>query len=45
MKITEPKLDNRSAQPYVGIRSQISMGELSAIIPQHIEERWNSSPN
>lgn len=38
MKITEPKLDNRSAQPYAGIRSQISMGELSAIIPRHIEE-------
>lgn len=38
MKTTEPKLDNREAQPYVGIRSQVSMGEMPNVIPQHIGE-------
>ena len=38
MKTTEPKLENRSEQPYVGIRSQVPMGEMPNIIPQHIDE-------
>jgi effector-binding domain-containing protein len=38
MKITEPKLENREALPYVGIRSQVSMQEMPNIIPQHIGE-------
>lgn len=38
MKITEPKLEERTEQPYAGIRSRISMQELPNIIPQHIDE-------
>jgi effector-binding domain-containing protein len=38
MKITEPKLENREALPYAGIRSQVSMQDLPNIIPQHIGE-------
>lgn len=38
MKTTEPKLDNRSELPYVGIRSQVLIQELPDVIPQHIEE-------
>jgi len=38
MKITEPKLEDRPALHYVGIRSQVSMSELSNVIPQHIDE-------
>ena len=38
MKITEPKLEDRSALSYVGIRSQVSMQEMPNIIPQHIDE-------
>lgn len=39
MKITTPKLDERDAQPYVGIRTQVTMDELgSGVIPQLIDE-------
>lgn len=38
MKITEPKVEARDAQHYVGIRSQIPMSELPNVIPQHIDE-------
>lgn len=34
MKTTEPKLDERTDQPTVGIRTQASMNELGSIIPQ-----------
>src|SRR5690348_4724961 len=37
-KITEPKLENRDQQPYVGIRTQIPMRELPTVIPQYIDE-------
>ena len=36
--ITQPKLEDRKAQPYVGIRSQIPMQELPMVIPQRIGE-------
>ncbi len=32
--ITEPKLENRNAQPYVGIRTQVPMKEFKKVIPQ-----------
>lgn len=38
MKITEPKVEARDAQHYVGIRSQVPMSELPNVIPQHIDE-------
>ncbi|MEO8607704.1 MAG: GyrI-like domain-containing protein [Chloroflexota bacterium] len=38
LKVTEPKLENRSQQPYVGIRTQVSMQELPTVIPQYIDE-------
>lgn len=38
MKVTEPKFENRSEQPYVGIRSQVQMQELPTVIPQHLDE-------
>jgi hypothetical protein len=38
MKTTDPKLENRKAQPYVGIRSDVTMQELPTIIPQCIGE-------
>ena len=34
MKATEPKLDERTEQPTVGIRTQVSMSELGRVIPQ-----------
>ncbi len=34
MKITEPKLEDRKEQPYVGIRTQVPMKELGTVIPQ-----------
>jgi effector-binding domain-containing protein len=37
---TEPKLDNRNAQPYAGIRTQVSMQELSKLIPQLLGETF-----
>jgi effector-binding domain-containing protein len=36
--ITQPKIEDRTEQPYVGIRSQIAIRELPTIIPQHIGE-------
>ena len=36
--ITQPKIDDRQQQPYLGIRSQVAMGELPTIIPQQIGE-------
>jgi effector-binding domain-containing protein len=39
MIVTEPKIDTRSEKPYVGIRTQVSMGEMgSGLIPQLIGE-------
>ena len=38
MKITEPKLEDRKVQHYVGIRSHVLMKELPDVIPQHIDE-------
>jgi effector-binding domain-containing protein len=35
---TQPRVDDRNEQPYVGIRSQIAMGELPTVIPQQIGE-------
>jgi len=35
MKTTEPKLDNRTEQPYMGIRTQVPMEEMgSGLIPR-----------
>jgi len=41
MMITDPKIENRSEQPYVGVRTQIAVGEFgNGIIPQlHGEAR------
>jgi effector-binding domain-containing protein len=41
MKITEPKLENRSEQPYVAIRTQVRLQDLeSGVIPRlHSEVR------
>src|SRR5919197_766519 len=36
--ITQPKIEDRAEQPYVGIRSQPRMQDLPAVIPQHIGE-------
>jgi effector-binding domain-containing protein len=36
--ITEPKLEDRSAQPYVAIRTQATMQELDTVIPQRLGE-------
>lgn len=38
MKTTEPKLEDRVALPYVGIRSQVAMQDFPNLIPQHIDE-------
>ena len=39
MKVTEPKLDNRSEKHYVGIRKVVTMEEMgSGVIPQLIDE-------
>lgn len=39
VKTTEPKIEQREAQPYAGIRTQVSAGELdSGIIPQLHDE-------
>jgi effector-binding domain-containing protein len=35
MKTTEPKLDDRTEQPYMGIRTQVPVGEMgSGLIPR-----------
>ena len=36
--ITEPKITERAAQHYVGIRSQVPMSAFPQIIPQHLDE-------
>jgi effector-binding domain-containing protein len=36
--ITEPKLEDRSAQPYVALRTQATMQELDTVIPQRLGE-------
>lgn len=36
--MTEPTLEDRSAQPYVGIRTQATMQELPVVIPQLLGE-------
>lgn len=38
MIVSEPKLEDRSAQHYVGIRNQIPHTELPTVIPQSIDE-------
>ena len=39
MKITEPKVEYRDAQHYMGIRTQVTMKEMSeGVIPQLIDE-------
>jgi effector-binding domain-containing protein len=38
MKTTEPKLEDRSAQHYMGIRTQAPMTELKQVIPQLLGE-------
>ena len=36
--ITEPKLEDRNEQRYVGIRTQVPMGEIEKVIPQLLGE-------
>jgi effector-binding domain-containing protein len=36
--ITKPHLEQRDAQPYMGIRTQATMGELPTVIPQLLGE-------
>jgi effector-binding domain-containing protein len=45
MPATEPKLERRDAQPYVGIRTKAAIPELPSVIPQLHDEarRWLSS--
>src|SRR5438270_12911884 len=38
MKITEPKLENRNAQSYVGIRTQVPWKEFKNVVPQLLGE-------
>ncbi len=38
MKITEPKIESREAQPTVGIRTQVPMQKFPEIIPRFIDE-------
>src|SRR5215475_12200848 len=38
MKITEPKLEDRSEQHYAGIRTEAPMGQLPNVIPQLLGE-------
>jgi effector-binding domain-containing protein len=40
MKLTEPKVEYRDEQPYMGIRTQVTMEELSKVIPQLIDEMF-----
>ena len=35
---TEPKVDRRDEQPYMGIRMQVTMREMPEVIPQSFEE-------
>ena len=36
--VTEPKVEYRKEQPYVGIRSLVTMETFGGIIPQHMDE-------
>jgi effector-binding domain-containing protein len=36
--LTEPKIEDRKAQPYMGIRTRVALQELDAVIPQGIGE-------
>jgi effector-binding domain-containing protein len=36
--ITGPKVENRTAQPYVAIRTQVAMAELPTVIPELTSE-------
>ena len=38
MKITEPKLEDRTEQPYMGIRTEVPMRQLPEVIPQLLGE-------
>jgi effector-binding domain-containing protein len=38
MKITAPKLDDRTEQPYMGIRTQVPMRQFKKVIPQFLDE-------
>src|SRR5262245_33218183 len=35
---TEPRVDQRAAQPYVGIRTLATMAELPTVIPETLEQ-------
>ena len=37
-KVTEPKIEDRNEQPYVGIRTKASSPELPTVIPQTLDE-------
>jgi effector-binding domain-containing protein len=36
--VTDPKIEDRKEQPYVGIRSLVKMQDLGSVIPQQIGE-------
>src|SRR5260370_36746734 len=36
--MTEPKIEDRKVQPYMGIRTRVPMQELDVVIPQFIGE-------
>src|SRR5258708_39049518 len=36
--LTEPKIEDRKAQPYMGIRTRVALQELDVVIPQSIGE-------
>ncbi len=38
MKITDPKIEERREQPYMGIRTEATMKELPKVIPDLLEE-------
>jgi effector-binding domain-containing protein len=38
VKMTEPKIEYRPDQPYIGIRTQVPMSKFKKAIPQHTEE-------
>jgi effector-binding domain-containing protein len=38
MKITDLKLENRAAQPYVGVRTEVPWTEFPVVIPKYIDE-------
>lgn len=48
--MTEPQIEDRQIQPYMGIRARISMQELSIVIPEYLEElfaflgKWGVEP-